>query len=216
MRYGAYAIMGYLILTGYELLTVLLPFIVVATVSGRKDKRNNRQNSSKHFLALCVFMIYVFAMLHFTGAGTIFDLFRYESGIFQEELNFMPFTNYINQVEYFQNILLFIPLGFILPMIWPHTNKFKYALLSGLSFSLCIEISQLLNHRATDIDDLIVNTAGALLGYLSYRIFARITKLNNKRTNYPHNEPYIYATAMFAGHFLLYNQFGLASIIYGF
>jgi glycopeptide antibiotics resistance protein len=208
--------MEYLILTGYEFVTVLLPFVVIYAVLRRKDSHNHKETtSSRHFLILCIFLVYIFAMLHFTGAGTIFDLFKYRMELFQEKLNFLPFTNYINRVEYFQNVLLFVPLGFLLPLIWPNTNKIRYALLSGLSFSLLIEISQLLNHRATDVDDLIMNTAGALSGSLIYRGFAHITKWRNQRVNSLKHEPFLYASAMFLGHFLLYNQFGLVNLLYG-
>ena len=48
------------------------------------------------------------------------------------------------------------------------------------SFSLAIELSQLLNNRITDIDDLFTNTLGAMVGYLLYRAFKMICKREGK------------------------------------
>lgn len=47
---------------------------------------------------------------------------------------------------------------------------------TGFCFSLLIETDQLFNRRATDIDDLIMNTLGTALGFLIYRLlFCRLT-----------------------------------------
>ncbi|HBT95229.1 MAG TPA: hypothetical protein DEB24_03600 [Coriobacteriia bacterium] len=45
---------------------------------------------------------------------------------------------------------------------------------SIIGLSLLIELSQLLNNRLTDIDDLIINTVGALIGFLLCRIVVRM------------------------------------------
>ena len=63
------------------------------------------------------------------------------------------------------NILLFVPLGFLLPAIWEEYDSLKKVLLIGLGLSFMIEILQIFTFRLTDIDDLITNTAGAILGY---------------------------------------------------
>ena len=53
-------------------------------------------------------------------------------------------------------------------MIWPYFRKIKTRYVQD-SFSLAIELNQLLNNRITDIDDLFTNTLGAIIGYLLYR-----------------------------------------------
>ncbi|SFB04815.1 MULTISPECIES: VanZ family protein [unclassified Bacillus (in: firmicutes)] len=73
------------------------------------------------------------------------------------------------------NILLLMPLGFLAPILW---NKFKYyknTVLLGFIVSISIEVLQFLESliagergRVTDIDDVICNVLGALLGYLIY------------------------------------------------
>jgi glycopeptide antibiotics resistance protein len=205
-----------LVLKTYELLAVLLPFIIVFAVLNKTDKENDRQNFLCQTLILCAFVVYIFAAFHFTGAGTVFDLLRnvtkpYYSGKF----NLLPFADGISPMLPL-NVLLFVPLGFLLPSLWPNTCKFKYVLFAGLFFSFFIEISQFYSYRVTDIDDLIANTAGALLGYLIYSGFAHITEWNNERPSHSKYEPFVYMSAMFFGHFLLYDAWGLRIMLFGF
>lgn len=85
-------------------------------------------------------------------------------------MNLIPFVDIRSDVCAYiinsgLNIILFIPLGFILPLLWSRFRSRKRLILTGFSFSLAIELSQLLNFRITDVDDLIMNTLGAWLGY---------------------------------------------------
>jgi len=64
------------------------------------------------------------------------------------------------------NIILFLPFGFFIPIIFPKFNSYKKALLISIAFSLSFEITQLtLGIGSFDIDDLILNTLGAIIGY---------------------------------------------------
>lgn len=79
------------------------------------------------------------------------------------------------------NILLFAPLGFFLPLLLNKFRKFKKTVLAGFLVSLLIECSQLFLIRATDIDDLILNTLGVMLGYLCFMFFRKLLpKINQK------------------------------------
>lgn len=64
------------------------------------------------------------------------------------------------------NVALFLPLGFLLPMVWTGFRRLPRAAAFGACVSLLIEVSQLFNYRATVTDDLLLNTCGAVLGYL--------------------------------------------------
>lgn len=67
------------------------------------------------------------------------------------------------------NIVVFIPVGIIWPVCFNKLNSIKKTVLAGGNLSLFIELSQLLLiERCTDIDDLILNTAGVLIGALIY------------------------------------------------
>ncbi|MDE8707787.1 VanZ family protein [[Ruminococcus] torques] len=50
--------------------------------------------------------------------------------------------------------------------MWKKMRSLHLTALARFSFSILIEISQLLNNRRTDIDDLIMNTLGSIIGFL--------------------------------------------------
>ncbi|THA62843.1 VanZ family protein [Streptomyces sp. A0958] len=78
------------------------------------------------------------------------------------------------------NVIMFMPLGFILPLLLPRLNRSRTVLACAL-ISLSIEAVQLLqyivfaNGRAVDVNDLIANTVGGLLGYAVLRSAQRGT-----------------------------------------
>lgn len=77
------------------------------------------------------------------------------------------------------NIAMFIPVGIVWPLCFPRLNNFLKATLAGAGFSLFIELTQILCfERYTDIDDLILNTAGAAIGAFIY--FAVAKALNGR------------------------------------
>ena len=66
------------------------------------------------------------------------------------------------------NILLGVPFGVLAPVVTPLTRGFLRILLLTAVVMLLVEVAQgaLVTGRAFDIDDVILNTTGALLGYL--------------------------------------------------
>lgn len=77
------------------------------------------------------------------------------------------------------NILMFLPFGIVLPFILNHFKQnVLFSIVFGISLSLCIEIIQLVFRIGTfEIDDIIFNTFGCLIGLLSFSLFKVI---NNK------------------------------------
>ncbi|WP_176523355.1 VanZ family protein [Bacillus wiedmannii] len=74
------------------------------------------------------------------------------------------------------NILLLMPLGFLAPIIWDKFKKIKNTILLGLAISISIELLQLTESlfsgwgRITDIDDVVFNVIGSIVGYFIYKI----------------------------------------------
>lgn len=61
------------------------------------------------------------------------------------------------------NIIMLMPLVFLLPYIWKnYRNIYKIAVI-GFLFSFFIKVSQIPTNRAVDIDDLIMNTNGKIM-----------------------------------------------------
>ena len=91
--------------------------------------------------------------------------------VFDPSLNIIPIIDITNSpISYIRNellnILLFVPLGIFLPVIWSQDLfTLKRTVVFGLGLSFLIEVSQLFTFRLTDIDDIITNVLGTALGY---------------------------------------------------
>lgn len=198
----------------YEVLMTLLPFVVVFLLLQKRQKQKGIAFSRNHVFAVLVFSVYVLGVYHFTGVGTLYDIKRF---IFiPEQINLIPFSNEIDIVAYALNILLFIPFGVLTPVIWQKMGKLTNLLMGAFGFTLLIEVSQLLNFRSTDIDDVILNVLGAVVGFVLYKLWDKITK-SKYRVNSPVAvELVLCVLLVFAGRFFFYNEMGLMSLIYGF
>lgn len=75
--------------------------------------------------------------------------------------------------ELILNIIMMVPLGFILPIVFKSLRKCWKTVLSVMVISACIETFQYFIGRSADVDDLIMNTFGGLIGY---GIFALLNK----------------------------------------
>ena len=80
-------------------------------------------------------------------------------------------------INIFGNILLFIPIGIFLPLLW--NIEYKKVLLYGILFSIFVEIIQIWLPRVTDIDDVILNNIGVYIGILIHKKY--INKTNKQK-----------------------------------
>jgi glycopeptide antibiotics resistance protein len=73
------------------------------------------------------------------------------------------------------NVALFMPLGFLLPMLAPRLDRFWRTVGTGFAVSAAIELSQVAfpGVRRADVNDVLMNTLGAATGYLLHRLAAR-------------------------------------------
>lgn len=86
---------------------------------------------------------------------------------------FSTFTRNTPKVYFFENIVMFIPMGILLPMFFGFESKFRYALPSFVLLSVSIETVQLLTERGyCQLEDVITNTVGGLIGFAIY-LFCR-------------------------------------------
>ena len=69
-------------------------------------------------------------------------------------------------VNLFGNIIMFIPLGFLLPKVFPKLDRLRNTLLTAFFIMLTVELTQLFTLLGScDTDDLILNVLGAAIGY---------------------------------------------------
>ncbi|WP_069650101.1 VanZ family protein [Caloranaerobacter ferrireducens] len=72
------------------------------------------------------------------------------------------------------NIIAFIPLGTLLPILKEKMRKINSILIASLSISISFEVIQLLSGIGDfDINDLILNTSGGLIGLSLYNFLCR-------------------------------------------
>lgn len=171
-------------------------------------KRSSRNSQGKvrveHYLFGYLFMLYlVISLKDIVGFPALSDLERrIISGraIFEPVLNFIPFRSGV-EISSILNIIFFIPFGFLLPTLWMEFRKLLPTVVAGFLFSLIIEVGQLFTIRATDVDDLIMNTLGSIFGFIIFKIFSKIfKKLSSKTSSEGYNKncsiikygPYLY------------------------
>lgn len=93
---------------------------------------------------------------------------------FDPHMNLIPFRGFFSGLRgSLLNILLFWPLGFLLPLLWQCFHSCKNTVLMGFGLSLTIELLQIFTYRATDINDLMTNTFGTWIGWLCAIVFMR-------------------------------------------
>lgn len=205
-----------LLFCGYEFLTGFIPFLVLFLVLEHSHKKKQLQLGRSYYVWIFCFALYMIGVYHVTGAGTFYDGLVYGLEFRQEQINYLLFSGEIAVIPYVLNIVMFLPLGFLVPLIWEQMANPARILELGLGFSIFIEISQLLNIRSTDIDDLLMNTLGALLGFLLYRIWTKCTGAKTQVAQTPFAELPLYMVVVFAGRFFFFNEQGFAKLIYGF
>lgn len=189
--------------TLYSIFCAAFPCIIYMIMCGRKQRKI-------HNIWVIIFTLYLWQVYDVTGIGTLSDILNRPEGsinplIFQGTINLVPFTGL--GYSFVLNILMCIPFGFLVPFIWVDYRRLHKTVVLGACFSLMIELSQLFNGRATDIDDLIANTCGVLLGYVVWKIFVRLFGERMKQSPNGKTEVIAYISISFLGMFFLYYPF---------
>ena len=145
-----------------------------------------KQGSLVDVIVHASFFVYVFAVLQLTG---YFILFKQISSHewwakmdhrinTQDHVNFTPFKT-IQLYDLFDkqvmgNLVMLLPLGIYLPVLYKKLRKlsgFFGVLLISLLVSVQIELLQLAtSFRSTDVDDVLLNTLGACIGFLIFQL----------------------------------------------
>lgn len=132
------------------------------------------------------FVLYMILALYFMffsetlDRTMVSDEYRYNLTLFKEINRFWNMRHTygwnVTIVNLLGNIVCFMPFGFLLPTISKNKvlKNFVSVTLLAMIFSLCIETAQLvMKVGAFDVDDILLNTIGGLLGY----IFMKLTRI---------------------------------------
>ena len=141
-------------------------------------------------LSVLLFILYVLLLVYFLffseeygRVATEERMYRYNLIPFVEIRRFWIYRKQLGVFAVFTNIfgnvIGFIPYGFILPVIAHKCRRGTFIITSGFALSLLVETVQLLARVGCfDVDDLILNTLGAAIGYL---LFVGCNYLRRKR-----------------------------------
>ena len=161
-------------MTPYMLLSIPT-FLFIRFFNYKMKKRN--QINGYHELGCILFFIFMTGL--FSQTFTSIQSFSINN-ISLNNINCIPFrvftdtyqevvkNKHINYfiINFLGNIIMFIPIGLMIPLLWNISNK--KVILLGFSISMLIEFFQLFLSRGTDIDDLWLNTLGVAIGLLIY------------------------------------------------
>ncbi len=147
-------------------------------------------NATTKKLTRYVFILYILGVLSLTfivretmilrtpyNRGVVLEPFCEIDAMLHQPNHFFWF------MQIFLNILLFVPFGLMLPMLSERFRSLWLTTLTGFIFSAGIETMQYITGRGlTEVDDVINNTAGALVGYILYvtvMLIYKRTQANN-------------------------------------
>lgn len=134
---------------------------------------------------ICIVVVVRFTFCPFGKVdGKIQPLLFDAKKIFPLWLNFKPFLYLFDYptirealLNLIGNIAMFVPLGIVWPGVFKRLNTHGKVIAAGLGISLTVEVMQLpFFDRATDIDDLILNTLGFLAGYGIYLLVKKFRR----------------------------------------
>ncbi|MCB2307331.1 VanZ family protein [Clostridium estertheticum] len=189
-----------IMLDSKALFIIGLPIWILVRVVLILKNRSKGQFSIKREIVLNLFFVYIICNI----GVTLFPLSINWTGQYGNvSINVVPVFNTIKDVSMASqqpemqnfmikfwiknilgNMLLLFPFGLLLPILWKKFGNMRKTLLYSFLFTLGIEIIQLLsyyvgNNRSFDIDDIILNTFGAWIGYMFYKKI--VLKLINKQ-----------------------------------
>jgi len=176
-RVNMYRIETYIKLAIIFSIIISVIYLPILFALKKKGRSIIRQLS---YLALgCSVFIIIFATILFVLPIT----FNPE----QHFLSLIPFQRVIVGVnvsrtiiaEMIPNVLMFIPFGIFIPIVFIQTRKLHKTALSVFLFTFSIEFLQYFIGRKSDIDDIITNLLGGIIGYGIYKFFNHLFKNKN-------------------------------------
>ena len=129
----------------------------------------------------CLFFVYLAGLVYFLffaeeyGRGTLDMVYSYNLCPFREIRRYMTYWEMLGIRTVFLNlagnVIGFMPFGALLPLMARNARKAWKTVLFSFEISALVEISQLIFQVGCfDVDDIILNTLGGLLGYMVFWI----------------------------------------------
>ena len=155
-------------------------FCAVSIFLYKKHKFNKLQCG-----AAIVLSLYIVVLLYFTVVG------RYSHEEYEYKINF--FTSYRWFFKYngeqvlrqlLINLVMIMPVGFLLPVVIKAKYKYLITMALSLLLTVFIETMQLITKCGSfEVDDIINNFIGAVLGMLIYALCSKLLKSKINKVN---------------------------------
>lgn len=151
----------------------------------RTKRVSIRREAELLLVYICLIVVVRFTFCPFGKVdGEIQPLLFDPAQIFPPRMNLIPMVYLLDYLIVGEavlntagNIAMFIPIGIIWPLVFRKLDSHRKVIAAGVGFSVCIEILQLpFFDRVTDIDDLLLNSLGYLLGYGVYLLAKKCGK----------------------------------------
>ena len=158
--------------------------------------KSNRKRIIKILFIIYCITLFFFFFLYGARTGNQFNLKVFSKEHF-EKINLIPFKTLLGFIDRINNstintsivvqnvlanLLMFIPMGMALPVLFKDKfNKLWKILIFIICFIFIVEIIQFLTFcGSADIDDLILNTIGGIIGYgiIKIKFIKKILKLD--------------------------------------
>jgi len=162
---------------------ITLAWIVTRVICGIGNKKVDWKYEAKLltvYICLVVIARIVYFPMRLTD-GHIASLFFDADKIIPLWINTVPIVHLFDvydgwQINIIGNITMFIPVGSVWPFCFKKLDTIGKTVLAGAGLSLFIEITQLpFYDRSSDVDDLILNTTGTLIGAIIFFGIKRLT-----------------------------------------
>lgn len=172
--------------------------IIMEIIRYKKAKKINAKFLNRKEVLLIILSIYVMgliavALLPFSSHGSIkptanlVPVFNTVKDISTIPANMKSFMIKFWIINIFGNLFLLAPLAAIVPIIFKKFRNIKATVILCFLISVSIELLQYLsmfcgNFRSVDIDDIILNTLGSIIGFGIYKLLKEESYENKQRT----------------------------------
>ena len=140
---------------------------------------SNMKGKKERIISIIIFVIYILALCYFLffaesmGRTTRGDEYHYNLQPLFEIKRIWRSSHILGMkyviLNFAGNVIAFIPFGYLLPKMVKKKPRLFHTVLFSFEFSLLVELTQLISRTGSfDVDDLILNTFGGLIGYILY------------------------------------------------
>ena len=151
-----------------------------------KNTTRNQKLGWILFLAYLGFLIYFLFFAESFGRDSMQRDYAYNLELFKEIKRFYYYRHQVGMKAFLLNVagnvVGFMPCGFFLPIVSRRGRRWYNMILICFGLSLCVEVTQLISRVGSfDVDDMLLNTVGGILGYLFYQMVQRIRIRRRKK-----------------------------------